>query len=72
MSSPIANGTLVTFRYSGQDVEQLRMLSGRPARIARRLRDGDEVDEDEVGRMYALEFDEGYKAHAFEDELEVI
>jgi len=65
-------GTLVTFRYSGQDDEELHMLSGRPARIVRQLFDVIEVDEDEVGPMYALEFDEGFTAHAFEDELEAI
>ena len=60
---------MFTFHCSAQDDTPLRVHTGERCLIVRPLRDGTEVDEAEVGRMYVVRFKDGTQHHVFEDEL---
>ena len=54
---------------SGQGFPGLYARSGQTVAICRELEDGREIDRTEVGPMYLVEFEDGYREEAFADEL---
>jgi len=56
------------FHYSGQDNAFLLNHSGHECEIVRELT-ADEVDGDDVGKMFEIIFEDGFTTDAFEDAL---
>lgn len=67
-------GERAVFIYQCEESEEssdveLWFRTVRPVVVIRRLHDGEEVNEADVGRMYMVRFDDGFEADVLEDEL---